>query len=75
MILMIMMMIPVLVMWILITGIFSTVVNYIEGDIGAYPIPQYRKNNWQVPKYHVLNQRNTNTAFMIDHVCLKVVSI
>ena len=54
---------------------FSRVVNYIEGDIGGYPIPQYCKNNWQVPKYHVLNQRNTNTAFMIDHVCLKVVSI
>ena len=49
---------------------FSTVVNYIEGDIGGYPIPQYCKNNWQVPKYHVLNQQNTNTAFMIDHVCL-----
>ena len=34
-----------------------------EGDIGGYPIPQYRKKNWQIPKYRVENRRNTDTAF------------
>ena len=24
-------------------------VKYLEGDIRGYPIPQYRKKNWQIP--------------------------
>ena len=36
-----------------------------EGDIGGYPIPQYRTKNWQIPKYRVENGRNTDTAFTI----------
>ena len=43
-----------------------------EEDIGGYPIPQYRKKNWQIPKYRVKNRRNTDTAFMISHVYLKL---
>ena len=43
-----------------------------EEDIGGYPIPQYRKKNWQIPKYRVKNRRNTDTAFMIGHVYLKL---
>ena len=38
-----------------------------EGDIRGYPIVQYRKKNWQIPKYRVENGRNTDTAFMIGH--------
>ena len=41
-----------------------------EGDIGVYPIPQYRKKNLQIPKYRVENRRNTDTAFMISHAYL-----
>ena len=41
-------------------------------DIGGYPIPQYRKKNWQIPKYRVKNRRNSDTAFMIGHVYLKL---
>ena len=26
------------------------------GEIGGYPIPQYRKKNWQIPKYRVKNR-------------------
>ena len=33
-----------------------------RGTLGA---TQYRKENWQIPKYRVENRRNTNTAFMI----------
>ena len=29
-----------------------------------YPIPQYRKKNWHIPKYRVKNRRNTDTAFI-----------
>ena len=43
-----------------------------EGDIGGYPISQYRKNNWQIPKYRVENRRNTDTAIMIVHAYLKL---
>ena len=43
-----------------------------EGDIGGYPIPQYRKKIFQIPKYRVENTRNTNTQFMIGHVFLKL---
>ena len=39
----------------------------LEGDIRGYPIPQYHKKNWQIPKYRVENRRNTDTAFMIGH--------
>ena len=42
----------------------------IEEDIGGYPIPQYRKKNWQIPKYRVENRPNTDTAFMIGHAYL-----
>ena len=38
----------------------------------GYPIPHYRKKNWQIPKYRVKNRRNTDTAFMIGHVYLKL---
>ena len=38
---------------------------YLEGDIGGYPIPQYRTKTWQIPKYRVENGRNTDTAFMM----------
>ena len=41
-----------------------------EGEIGGYPIPQYRKKNWQVPKYRVQNRTNTDTTFMIVNVYL-----
>ena len=36
----------------------------MRGTLGRYPIPQYRKKNWQIPKYRVENRRNTDTAFM-----------
>ena len=39
---------------------------------GGVPIPQYRKKNWQIPKYRVKNRRNTDTAFIIDHSYLKL---
>ena len=50
----------------------STQTCYFEGDIKGYPIPQYRKKNWQIPKYRVNNRRNTDAAFMIGHVYLKL---
>ena len=34
-----------------------------EGDIGGYPIPQYRTKKWQIPKYRVANRLNTDTAY------------
>ena len=34
-----------------------------EGDIGGYPIPQYRKTKWQIPKYRFENRLNTDTAY------------
>ena len=40
------------------------------GGGGGYPIPQYRMKNWQIPKYHVENGRNTDTAFMIGDAYL-----
>ena len=36
----------------------------VEGDIGGYPIPQYRKKKWQIPKYRVENRLNTDTAYI-----------
>ena len=42
----------------------------MEGDIGEYPIPQYRTKNLQIPKYRVENLRNTDTAFMIGDAYL-----
>lgn len=30
----------------------------------GYPIPQYRTENWQIPKYRGEHGRNTDTAFM-----------
>ena len=39
----------------------------VEGDIGGYPIPQYRQKNWQIPKYRVKNRQNTHTPFMIGY--------
>ena len=35
----------------------------IEGDIGGFSIPQYRKKKWQIPKYRVENRLNTDTAY------------
>ena len=49
-------------------------VSNVGGDIGRYPIPQYHRHNWQMPKYHVENQQNTDTTFMIGTACLKFYS-
>ena len=38
-----------------------------EGDIGGYPVPQYRKKKWQIPKYLVENRLNTDTAYF-NHI-------
>ena len=38
-----------------------------EGDIGGYPIPQYREKKWQIPKYRVENRLNTDTAYF-NHI-------
>ena len=38
-----------------------------EGDIGGYPIPQYRKKKWQIPKYLEENRPNTDTAYF-NHI-------
>ena len=38
-----------------------------EGDIGGYPIPQYRKKKKQIPKYRVENRLNTDTAYF-NHI-------
>ena len=40
---------------------------FIEGDIGGYPIPQYRKKKWQIPKYRFENRLNTDTAYF-NHI-------
>ena len=42
-------------------------VHYQEGDIGGYPIPQYRNKKWQIPKYRVENRLNTDTAYF-NHI-------
>ena len=34
-----------------------------EGGIGGYPIPQYRKKKWQIPKYCVENRRDADTVY------------
>ena len=39
----------------------------VEGDIVGYPIPQYRKKKWQIPKYRVENHLNTDTAYF-NHI-------
>ena len=41
----------------------STETRLEEGDIGGYPIPQYRTKKWQIPKYRVANRLNTDTAY------------
>ena len=41
--------------------------NRSEGDIGGYPIPQYRKEKWQIPKYRVENRLNTDTVYF-NHI-------
>ena len=46
---------------------FRDPVILIEGDIGGYPIPQYRKKKWQIPKYRVENHLNTDTAYF-NHI-------
>ena len=38
-------------------------------------VTQYRKKNWQLPKYRVENRQNTDTAFMIGHAFFKVAFI
>ena len=46
----------------------KTILKYqYEGDIGGYPIPQYRKKKWQIPKYRVENRLNTDTAYF-NHI-------
>ena len=42
------------------------------GRGGALRGTQYRKKNWQIPKYRVKNRRNTDTAFIFGHAYLKV---
>ena len=37
--------------------------HHLEGDIGGYPIPQYRTKKQQIPKYRVANRLNTDTAY------------
>ena len=39
----------------------------VEGDIGGYPIPQYRQKNWQIPSYRDNNRRDTDTVFMTGY--------
>lgn len=38
-----------------------------DGDIGGYPIPQYRKKKWQIPKYCMENCQNTDTTYF-NHI-------
>jgi len=42
-----------------------------ERDIGGHTQYQYREKNWQISKYRVENQWNTDTAFMTSHAYLK----
>ena len=46
-------------------GLFFSV--FLEGDIGGYLIPKYRKKKWQIPKYRVENRPNTDTAY-VNHI-------
>ena len=43
--------------------------------MGGYLIPQYRRKNWQIPKYRVENGRNTDTAFMIGDAYLTLIHL
>ena len=45
----------------------TTLLTLVEGGIGGYPIPQYRKKKWQIPKYRVENRLNTDTAYF-NHI-------
>ena len=36
---------------------------FVEGNIGGYPILQYRTKKWQIPKYRVENRLNTDTVY------------
>ena len=47
----------------------------LGGHWRGYPIPQYRKKSWQIPKYRVKNRRNTDTAFIFGHVYLSCIHI
>ena len=38
-----------------------------RGALGGYPIPQYRKKKWQLPKYRVESRLNTDTAYF-NHI-------
>ena len=42
------------------------------GDIGGYPILQYCKNNWQIPKYwyHINDRSGLLEVVSISRVCL-----
>lgn len=40
---------------------------HLEGNIGGHSVPQYRKKNYETPKYRFESQRNTDTAFTIGH--------
>ena len=51
---------------------------YKEGDIMRgtnTAILQYRKKNWQIPKYRVENRRNTDTPFYDRSRLLNVLSV
>ena len=41
----------------------------LGGTLGG---TQYRKKNWQIPKYRVKNRRNTDTVFIFGHAYLKL---
>ena len=47
---------------------------YMEGgiELGGYPIPQYSKKIWQIPKKGVKYQRNTDTAIIFGYTYLKL---
>ena len=47
--------------------IFKAIRMQMEGDIGGYPIPKYRRKKWQIPKYCVENRLNTDTVYF-NHI-------
>ena len=44
----------------------------MRGTLEGYPVPQCHKKNRQILKYSVENQQNTNNAYMIGHVYVKL---
>ena len=37
------------------------------GAFAGYATPEYHKKNWQIPKYRVKNQQNTDAAYIFGH--------